>query len=130
VRPDLGAAPSTLRVRATAGGQKGPTCSRVTVRPPELVCGVESSNFLTPEQQQDILRLHAAAFLRLGEIIDHEPGQRPVKRLSPTAAGEPPPVGHWRTVMISDRIILAFSARTVGMLSLLDLSSTLANYAA
>ena len=113
--------PITLRVRATAGVQQGPTCSRVTVRPPELVCGVESANFLTPEQQRDILRLHAAPFLRLGEIIDHEPGQWPVKWLSPTAAGEPPPFGHSRTVTIQDRIILAVFARTVGMLRLLGL---------
>lgn len=96
-------------------------CSRVTVRPPERVCGVESATCLTPEPQLDLLRLHAAAFLRRGAIIDHEPGQQPVTRLNPTAAGEPPPVGHLRTVSIPDRIILAVPARPGALLSLLRL---------
>jgi hypothetical protein len=58
-----------LRVPATAGDQKLPTFSRVTIRPSWLVFAVPSADFLTPEQKQDILCLKAARVLRLDEVL-------------------------------------------------------------
>jgi hypothetical protein len=58
-----------LRVPATAGDQKLPPFSRVTVRPSLLVFAVPSADFLTLEQKQAILCLKAARVLRLDEVL-------------------------------------------------------------
>jgi hypothetical protein len=60
-----------LHVPATAGDQKLPTFSRVTVRPSWLVFAGLPAAFLTPAQQRGILCLKAARCWRLADGLGH-----------------------------------------------------------